>query len=73
VTVLEKNSFGSKAKQTVEHLALEEDLDYSCKRMSVDLENQDALGVSVQVREGCAIWSGGKNSIGQDLVTKTKD
>lgn len=40
--------------------------------MSVDLENQDALSISVQEREGCATWLGGKCSSGQELSDKNK-
>lgn len=72
--VLEKKKnnkrFGSEAQQTIEKLSLEEDLDYRGKIMSVDLENQDALSISVQEREGCATWSGGKSSSGQELSEK---
>lgn len=73
--VLEKKNnkrFGSEAQQTVEQLSLEEDLDYRGKIMSVDLENQDALSISVHERENYATWSGGKSSSGQELNDKTK-
>lgn len=40
--------------------------------MSVDLENQDALSISVQEREGYATWSGGKSSSSQELSDKNK-
>lgn len=55
-----RKKFGSEAQQTVEQLAREEDLDYPSKRKSVDLENQDALGISVKEREGYATWSEGR-------------
>lgn len=51
---------------------MEEDLDYPGKRKSVDLENQDALGISVQEREGYATWSGGKRPSSQEFNEKTK-
>lgn len=72
--VLEKNSkrFGSEAQQTVEQSVLEEDLDYSGKRMTVDLENQDTLGISKQEREGCTAWSC-QGLVIKSLMTKTKD
>lgn len=67
-----RKKFGNEAQQTVEKLALEEDLDYSGKRKSVDLENQDALGISVQEREGYATWSGGNIPSSQEFSDKTK-
>lgn len=64
--------FGNEAQQTVEQLALEEDLDYSGKRKTVDLENKDALDISVQEREGYATWSGGKIPSSPEFSDKNK-
>lgn len=65
-----REKFGNEAQQTVEQLALEEDLRYTGK--VVDLENQHALGISVQEREGYATWSGGKRPSSQEFNEKKK-
>lgn len=68
-----RKKFGNETQQTLEQLALEEDLGYSGKRMSGDLENQDSLGISMQEREGYATWPAGKRPRSQEFSDKNKN
>lgn len=65
--------FSSKAQKTAEKSTLEEDLDYRDKKMSVHLENQDALDISLQKREGCGTWLMERAVVANTLVTQIKD